>query len=200
MRATRPRCRRRCGPPRAAPDTPLPWRAARRCTVRGPRPFTTAAISRVRTRSCQHVSVRAPTTFRVTADESGALVAPTCVEVCESVKLLGAVGLARRRLRLSCGALTVSNVKLKFALDGATGEPTGFMVYPLLDSNGVIEEFMLMANYFVAERLAAVCGPRALLRCHPPIDSTRCGGVSSFLHALGITPDFRSAGCINATM
>ncbi|EWM19922.1 Ribonuclease II/R [Nannochloropsis gaditana] len=62
--------------------------------------------------------------------------------------------MARRTRRFSeaGGALALNRGKLVFRLD-SDGNPSLFAPYPLRDSNRVVEEYMLLANYLVAERL-----------------------------------------------
>jgi exoribonuclease R len=43
-------------------------------------------------------------------------------------------------------------VKLAFKLD-TDGNPVDVAAYPVRDSNRVVEEFMLLANYFVAQQV-----------------------------------------------
>ena len=53
--------------------------------------------------------------------------------------------------------------------DGET--PKLYAPYPIRDSNRLIEEVMLLANYLVAQRLITHASGRALLRNHnPPIE------------------------------
>ena len=40
--------------------------------------------------------------------------------------------------------------------------------YTIRDSNRLIEEFMLLANYLTAQHLIVHAGERAVLRRHPP--------------------------------
>jgi len=60
-------------------------------------------------------------------------------------------------------------VKLTFQLDPKDGQtPLLAAPYPIRDSNRLVEEYMLLANYLVAQRLIThVHGGRAVLRNHP---------------------------------
>lgn len=85
----------------------------------------------------------------------------SCRAVQADVKLLQAVAMERRRRRFAeGGALALNRCKLSFRLD-ADGNPEAFNEYPIRDSNRTIEEYMLLANYLVAERL---CEVRASVR------------------------------------
>jgi DIS3-like exonuclease 2 len=81
------------------------------------------------------------------------------------------VAIARRKLRFDSGALALHGIKLTFQLDSDGQTPLMAVPYPIRDSNRLIEEYMLLANYLVAQRLISHAKGRALLRQHPePLD------------------------------
>ena len=73
----------------------------------------------------------------------------TIDEVADDVRLMHKVAMARRKLRFENGALALNGIKLAFTLD-EDGE-TSQLCAPY--SNRLIEEYMLLANYLVAQRL-----------------------------------------------
>jgi len=83
------------------------------------------------------------------------------------VRLMHRIAMARRRLRFSNGALALHGVKLTFQLDEDGETPLRCAPYPIKDSNRLVEEYMLLANYLVAQRLITHAGDRAVLRRHP---------------------------------
>lgn len=88
-----------------------------------------------------------------------------CQLIIKSVKSLWRVAEKRREIRIQSGALMLSNTKLKFELD-KDGHPIEFGECRMRDSNRLVEEFMLQANYFVAGHLIQWLGPLSFLRCH----------------------------------
>ncbi|KAL7531929.1 hypothetical protein ACHAXR_008498 [Thalassiosira sp. AJA248-18] len=95
----------------------------------------------------------------------------TIDDVASDVRLMHKVAMARRKLRFDNGALALNGVKLAFQLEEDGTTPKLCAPYPIRDSNRLIEEFMLLANYLVAQRLITHAHGRALLRNHsPPID------------------------------
>ncbi len=68
------------------------------------------------------------------------------------------VAMARRKLRFENGALALNGVKLAFQLESDGQTPALCAPYPIRDSNRVIEEYMLLANYLVAQRLITHAG------------------------------------------
>mmetsp|Transcript_28395 Transcript_28395/g.58303 ORF Transcript_28395/g.58303 Transcript_28395/m.58303 type:complete len:1180 (-) Transcript_28395:105-3644(-) len=92
-------------------------------------------------------------------------------EVAADVRLMHKVAMARRKLRFENGALALNGIKLAFQLEEDGETPKLCAPYPIRDSNRLIEEFMLLANYLVAQRLITHAHGRALLRNHsPPIE------------------------------
>ncbi|KAL7522669.1 hypothetical protein ACHAWX_007355 [Stephanocyclus meneghinianus] len=92
----------------------------------------------------------------------------TIDEVAADVRLMHKVAMARRKLRFENGALALNGVKLTFQLEEDGVTPKMCAPYPLRDSNRLIEEYMLLANFLVAQRLITHAKGRALLRQHPP--------------------------------
>lgn len=83
--------------------------------------------------------------------------------------LRGLLKIARvlRDRRNQAGALTLATPELKFKLDNDSQNPTDVSEYKHVDTHFMIEEFMLLANVAVAERLAAFYPTFAILRRHP---------------------------------
>ena len=94
----------------------------------------------------------------------------TIDQVAADVRLMHKVAMARRKLRFGNGALALNGIKLAFQLEADGETPKLCAPYPIRDSNRLIEEYMLMANYFVAQRLITHAHGRALLRNHSPSD------------------------------
>uniref|UniRef100_K3WI87 RNB domain-containing protein n=1 Tax=Globisporangium ultimum (strain ATCC 200006 / CBS 805.95 / DAOM BR144) TaxID=431595 RepID=K3WI87_GLOUD len=90
----------------------------------------------------------------------------TNASVIQSVKDLWTIGKCRREMRFDTGAISLNNVKIVFSLD-AKGNPVSYGGYQLKDSNRLVEEYMLMANYLVAQQLLRTHGPLAFIRNHP---------------------------------
>ena len=68
---------------------------------------------------------------------------------------------------MDAGALTLASPELKFKLDNESQNPTDVTEYKHVDTHWMIEEFMLLANVAVAERLAAFYPTFAIWRRHP---------------------------------
>jgi DIS3-like exonuclease 2 len=92
----------------------------------------------------------------------------TIDEVAADVRLMHQVAMARRQVRFRNGAIALNAVKLTFQLDSDRETPLLCEPYPIRDSNRLVEEYMLLANYLVAQRLITHAGGKALLRNHNP--------------------------------
>merc|ERR1712153_174637 len=92
----------------------------------------------------------------------------TVIQVANDVRLMNQIAQARRRRRFQNGAIALNAVKLTFKLDNDRETPLLCSPYPIRESNKLVEEYMLLANYLVAQRLITHTGPRALLRHHEP--------------------------------
>ncbi|KAM3718476.1 putative exosome complex exonuclease RRP44 [Dirofilaria immitis] len=65
------------------------------------------------------------------------------------------------------GALTLASSEIRFSIDSETKDPINVQEKKMLATNSMVEEFMLLANISVAERITADFPDCALLRRHP---------------------------------
>lgn len=110
----------------------------------------------------------------------------TPASVIQAVKYLWTVAKHRREARFATGAVALQNIKLTFQLD-AKGNPTSFGTYQLKNSNRLVEEYMLLANYLVAQRLLQAQGPLAFIRRHPEPNEQALATALSMLSEHSIT-------------
>jgi len=73
----------------------------------------------------------------------------------DEVLLLNKIAQTLRRQRFENGAINFSSQEVRFKLD-ETGKPVGIVVKESKEAHQLIEEFMLLANKTVAERVAKV--------------------------------------------
>ena len=124
----------------------------------------------------------------------------TIMEVANDVRLMHKVAMARRRLRFDNGALALHGVKLVFRLGDDNKTPQLCEPYPLKDSNRLVEEFMLMGNYLVAQRLITHAGGLALLRHHPPPLEQGLDEVAQVAQGLGLHLDTTNSASIQNSL
>ncbi|CBN76656.1 conserved unknown protein [Ectocarpus siliculosus] len=123
----------------------------------------------------------------------------TCGEVCQDVLLMNSLAKRRRAKRFESGALSLNTPKLTFKLDD-NGNPADFGSYPIRDSNRLVEEYMLLANFLVAQQMVEGADDRAFLRMHPPPISPGLNALKETLAGCGIEIDITSSGSIQASL
>ncbi|CCW62424.1 unnamed protein product [Phytomonas sp. EM1] len=112
-------------------------------------------------------------------------------KVISSVKLLHTLATKLRQDSFNRGRINIGKSKLRFAFDDTDSErrPIGFYVKRPIDSNWLVEEFMLLANTRVAEKLVEYLADTALLRRHLPPDMSRVIELRQLLikHGIDVT-------------
>lgn len=116
----------------------------------------------------------------------------TPLQVCEDVRLLHRIGMARRKTRFATGSLSLNETKLIYRLD-KEGNPVDFFAYDIKDTNRLVEEFMLLANELVARKCAMICPDFSLIRRHPAPKASM-EKVTEFITGLGLKFCADSAG------
>jgi len=120
-------------------------------------------------------------------------------DVAKAVWIMNQLARERRVRRLAGGALVLDNPKLTVSLD-ANGNPIGFGTYTIREANMLVEEYMLLANYFVAEKLISDMGKYSFLRRHPPPDMKGLSDVKSIADVLGIPLDISTANSLQMSL
>ena len=87
--------------------------------------------------------------------------------IAESVRALNKIAKFQRKIRMDKGALTLASPEVRFNLDSITQDPTDVKLYELKDTNALVEEFMLLANVSVANKIVQAYPRFAVLRRHP---------------------------------
>lgn len=93
--------------------------------------------------------------------------------VTKSIHLLASLARKLKTKRIEAGALTLASPEVRFNLDTTTANPVDVQVKEMKEANSLVEEFMLLANISVAEKLLDAFPDTALLRRHPtpPIEA-----------------------------
>lgn len=73
-----------------------------------------------------------------------------------------------RRARLAAGALNLASPEVRVETDSETSEPIDVQTKIALETNSLVEEFMLLANISVATRIYQAFPETAMLRRHAP--------------------------------
>ncbi|KAF5293773.1 hypothetical protein FQA39_LY03258 [Lamprigera yunnana] len=117
----------------------------------------------------------------------------TCRDLSSVVNSLQQIALILRKKRFDAGALRLDQTKLLFHLDRTSGEPLEVFTYENKDAHRLIEEFMLLANISVAEKLKNEFPTLAFLRCHDPPKENMLFDLQKNLKPYGLNIDISSS-------
>uniref|UniRef100_A0A0P6GI32 DIS3 exonuclease 2 n=1 Tax=Daphnia magna TaxID=35525 RepID=A0A0P6GI32_9CRUS len=121
-------------------------------------------------------------------------------EICKSILVLQELAGYLRKKRVDQGALRIDLPRLAFSMDWETRTPIGFRVYELKESNRLIEEFMLLANMRVAEKIYGAFPALAVLRSHPPPPTHKLEQLAETLQTIGIHLDVTSSATLQESL
>uniref|UniRef100_A0A8D3CSK8 Protein DIS3 homolog n=1 Tax=Scophthalmus maximus TaxID=52904 RepID=A0A8D3CSK8_SCOMX len=88
-------------------------------------------------------------------------------EITKSLRGLNKLAKTLKRQRIDKGALTLSSLEVRFHMDSETHDPIDLQTKELMETNSMVEEFMLLANISVAQKIYDEFSECALLRKHP---------------------------------
>ncbi|EIW82128.1 RNB-domain-containing protein [Coniophora puteana RWD-64-598 SS2] len=111
------------------------------------------------------------------------------------IKVLYDIAKQLRDTRYKNGALSLSSMRLQFKLD-SEGKPVDCWQQERNEAQSLIEEFMLLTNISVAQRVAVHLPEQALLRRHDTPLERRMNALADRARRLGIEIDTSSAGAM----
>lgn len=88
-------------------------------------------------------------------------------DITKSLRGLNKLAKILKRKRIDNGALTLSSLEVRFHIDSETHDPIDLQTKELMETNSMVEEFMLLANISVAQKIYDEFSECALLRKHP---------------------------------
>uniref|UniRef100_A0A1A8EQI7 Exosome complex exonuclease RRP44 n=2 Tax=Nothobranchius korthausae TaxID=1143690 RepID=A0A1A8EQI7_9TELE len=88
-------------------------------------------------------------------------------DITQSLRGLNKLAKILKRRRIENGALTLSSLEVRFHIDSETHDPIDLQTKELMETNSMVEEFMLLANISVAQKIYDEFSECALLRKHP---------------------------------
>lgn len=87
--------------------------------------------------------------------------------IAQSLRNLNSLAKILKRRRLENGALVLASTEVKIMMDSETMEPLDVEVKKMYETNSMVEEFMLLANISVAQKILEDFPDCAMLRRHP---------------------------------
>ncbi|KAI7855492.1 exosome complex exonuclease RRP44-like protein [Circinella umbellata] len=94
-------------------------------------------------------------------------------DVTKGIRVLNSIAKKLRQKRIDRGALTLSSPEVRFNLENDSQDPVDVEMKELKETNALVEEFMLLANISVAEKIYSKFPMSAMLRKHsaPPTNN-----------------------------
>ncbi|EIN05091.1 RNB-domain-containing protein [Punctularia strigosozonata HHB-11173 SS5] len=119
-------------------------------------------------------------------------------ELTKSIRLLNSLALKLKAGRMAAGALNLASPEVKIHMDSAeSSDPIDVEQKEMLETNSLVEEFMLLANISVAQKIQETFPQTAVLRRHLPPPRTNFEKLQDILQKRkGLTLDVSSSGAL----
>lgn len=113
-------------------------------------------------------------------------------ELTQSLRRLMHLSKILKSKRLAAGALQLASTQVKFKMDEESN-PTDVSYYDMRETNSMVEEFMLLANVSVAEKITETFPALAILRRHTTPKPEMIKQLANILNTLGYSLDYSSS-------
>lgn len=121
-------------------------------------------------------------------------------ELSQSLRRLLKISQILKANRVLNGALELASTEVKFELDPEK-QGKDIALYKTFETNSMVEEFMLLANVAVGNKIVNTFPAYSILRRHPPPKFTELATLSEKLQKIGINLQYESskelAKCLN---
>lgn len=124
----------------------------------------------------------------------------TYEDLSKRVNHLQKIAVNLRQKRFENGSLRINQTKLLFRLDPTTVLPTDVFVYENKEAHRLIEEFMLLANMYVAETIRGTFPELAFLRRHTEPNSTMLKELVKTLQSFSLHLDISNSKSIQSSL
>ncbi|KAJ3262535.1 exosome catalytic subunit dis3 [Boothiomyces macroporosus] len=105
------------------------------------------------------------------------------------IKALNTLAKQLRKKRMEAGALTLASPEVRFRMENDSQDPVDVEMKELKDTNALVEEFMLLANIYVAKKIYDTFPDSSLLRRHPKPPANNFEPLIKAVAPLGIEID-----------
>ncbi|PKS06418.1 hypothetical protein jhhlp_007166 [Lomentospora prolificans] len=102
-------------------------------------------------------------------------------DLTKGMRMLMMLSKKLKQKRMDAGALSLSSPEVKVQMESETSDPIDVKTKKLLDTNSLVEEFMLFANVSVARKIYEAFPQTAILRRHAPPPKTNFDELSNQL-------------------
>lgn len=114
-------------------------------------------------------------------------------EITKGIRDLNFLAKKLKEKRIVNGALQLASTQVKFTFDEETHNATDVAFYHLYDTNSLVEEFMLLANVAVAEKIVTHFPSNSVLRKHSSPKAIQIRDFAKLLNLLGHQLDYSSS-------
>ncbi|KAG6836902.1 hypothetical protein H0H93_001489 [Arthromyces matolae] len=123
-------------------------------------------------------------------------------ELTQGIRLLNKLAQKLKAGRMAAGALNLASPEVKIHLDSSeSSEPIDVEQKEMRETNSLVEEFMLLANISVAQKIQETFPQTAVLRRHLPPPRTNFEKLQDILKKRkGLTLDVSSSGALAASL
>ncbi|KAH9967857.1 RNB-domain-containing protein [Russula dissimulans] len=123
-------------------------------------------------------------------------------ELTNSIRILNTLAQKLKAGRMAAGALNLASPEVKIHLESAeSSDPIDVEQKELRETNSLVEEFMLLANISVAQKIQEAFPQTAVLRRHMPPPKTNFEKLEDILRKRrGIKLDVSSSGALAASL
>ncbi|KAK7114496.1 exosome complex exonuclease RRP44-like [Littorina saxatilis] len=118
----------------------------------------------------------------------------------ESLRNLNKLAKILKRRRIENGALSLASTEVRFYVDSETHDPIDVQVKEIRETNSMVEEFMLLANVTVAQKIKDEFPHCACLRRHPSPPPSNFDPLIKAAKSKGLTVDVSSGKALSDSL
>ena len=120
--------------------------------------------------------------------------------VTQGLRQLNAIAKKLKRKRIEKGALILASPEIRFLVDSETHDPINLVSKQELDTNSMVEEFMLLANVSTAMQTYSYFPKCAILRRHPAPPEHNFKPLLRATESRGLSIDISSAKSLSESL
>jgi exosome complex exonuclease DIS3/RRP44 len=152
--------------------------------------------------SCRYTKSIIRSKFSFTYDEAQARLDDPQMKdpVSLGIKALNMIAKQLRKKRMDAGALTLASPEVRFRMENDSQDPVDVEMKELKDTNALVEEFMLLANVYVARKIFETFPDSSMLRRHPKPPRNNFETLMKALMPLGIEIDPSTSLTLSQTL
>ncbi|CAG8746900.1 13856_t:CDS:10 [Dentiscutata erythropus] len=114
-------------------------------------------------------------------------------DLTKGIRILNQLAKKLHKKRLDRGAITLASPEVRFQLDFDSQDPVDVEMKELRETNALVEEFMLLANISVAEKIFSKFPASSLLRRHPSPTPTKLKELSNAINRFNFSLEFETS-------